>query len=55
MQTSELNVGAIISDGTVSKDDNDAHVIRQSPKYDPNGTMRKGEQIDLYITKNPPQ
>jgi eukaryotic-like serine/threonine-protein kinase len=55
IQTSELNVGAIISDGTVSKDDNDAHVIRQSPKYDPNGTMRKGEQIDLYITKSPPQ
>ena len=51
IQTNELHVGTIIPDGTVSKDDNDAMVYRQSPKYDPNGTMRKGEQIDLYITK----
>jgi beta-lactam-binding protein with PASTA domain len=54
IQTSELSVGAIIPDGTVSKDDNDAYVYRQSPKFDANGTMRKGEQIDLYITKNEP-
>jgi beta-lactam-binding protein with PASTA domain len=54
IQTSELSVGTIIPDGTVSKDDNDAYVYRQSPKYDASGTMRKGEQIDLYITKNKP-
>lgn len=54
IQTSELSVGTIIPDGTVTKDDTDAYVYRQSPKYDPNGTMRKGEQIDLYITKNKP-
>jgi beta-lactam-binding protein with PASTA domain len=52
IQTSELSVGAIIPDGTVSKDDENAEVYRQSPKHDPNGTMRKGEQIDLYITKS---
>ena len=54
IQTSELNVGTIIPDGTVTKDDADAYVYRQSPKYDASGTMRKGEQIDLYITKNKP-
>ncbi len=54
IQTSELSVGTIIPDGTVEKDDNEAYVYRQSPKYNPDGTMRKGEQIDLYITKNPP-
>jgi len=32
-----------------------AYVRRQSPKYDPNGTMRKGEQIDLYITQDKPR
>ncbi len=55
IQTSELNVGTIIPDGTVTKDDLNAYVYRQSPKYDPNGTMRKGEQIDLYITIDKPQ
>ena len=54
IQTSELSVGTVIPDATVSIDDNDAFVYRQSPKYDDTGTMRKGEQIDLYITKNPP-
>lgn len=54
IQTSELGIGTVISDGTVSIDDNEAFVYRQSPKYDAIGTMRKGEQIDLYITKNPP-
>ena len=54
IQTSELSVGTIIPDGTVTKEDNDAYVYRQSPKYDASGTMRKGEQIDLYITKNKP-
>lgn len=55
IQTSELNVGTIIPDGTVTKDDLNAYVYRQSPKFDPNGTMRKGEQIDLYITIDKPQ
>ncbi|MBL7829034.1 MAG: PASTA domain-containing protein [Saprospiraceae bacterium] len=54
IQTNELSVGSILSDGTTTKDDKDAYVYRQTPKYDPNGTMRKGEQIDLYITKEMP-
>jgi len=54
IQTSELNVGTVIPDGTVTKDDLNAYVYRQSPKYDANGTMRKGEQIDLYITAEKP-
>ncbi|MDO8365636.1 MAG: PASTA domain-containing protein [Saprospiraceae bacterium] len=53
LQTSELSTGTIIKDGTVTDEEN-AYVWRQSPKYDPNGTMRKGEQIDLYITQDRP-
>ena len=55
IQTRELSIGAVIPDGTVDKDDPLAYVYRQSPKYDPNGIMRKGEQIDLYITRDEPQ
>lgn len=54
LQTSELSIGTVIKDGTVT-DEESAYVWRQSPKYDPNGTMRKGEQIDLYITQDRPQ
>ena len=53
LQTSELSIGTVIKDGTVSDPEN-AYVYRQSPKYDPNGTMRKGEPIDLYITQDRP-
>lgn len=53
LQTSELSIGTVIKDGTVS-DQESAYVWRQSPKFDPNGTMRKGEQIDLYITQDKP-
>ncbi len=53
IQASDLSVGAIIPDGTVV-DIETAFVYRQSPKYDPNGTMRKGEMIDLYITQDKP-
>lgn len=55
IQTSELSVGAVIPDGTTSEDDQAAYVYRQSPKHDPNGTMRKGEQIDLYLTAEKPK
>lgn len=53
LQTSELSVGTIIKDASVT-DPESAYVWRQMPKYDPNGTMRKGEQIDLYITQDKP-
>ena len=55
IQTSELSVGTIIPDGTTSADDQASYVYRQSPKHDPNSTMRKGEQIDLFITKEWPE
>lgn len=54
VQTSDLSVGAIIPNGTVT-DPETAYVYRQSPKYDANGIMRKGEQIDLYITQDKPR
>lgn len=54
LQSSGLNVGAVIVDGTVTDQPN-AYVDRQSPKFDPNGTMRRGESIDLYLTQEKPQ
>lgn len=55
IQTSELSVGTIIPDATTTADDLSAYVYRQSPKFDPNGSMRKGSQIDLFITKEWPE
>lgn len=55
IQTSELSVGAVIPDGTTTADDQSAYVYRQSPRHDLNSTMRKGEQIDLYITAEKPK
>ncbi len=54
IQASNLSVGSIIKDGTVT-DDQNAYVYRQAPRYDPNGTMRVGEQIDLYLTQEKPK
>jgi beta-lactam-binding protein with PASTA domain len=53
VQASDLSVGTIHSDATIT-DPETAYVYRQSPKFDPNGTMRKGEQVDLYITQQRP-
>ncbi|MDX1912608.1 MAG: PASTA domain-containing protein [Saprospiraceae bacterium] len=53
LQTSELSIGTIIKDATVT-DEESAYVWRQSPKFDPHGTMRKGERIDLYLTQDRP-
>lgn len=54
IQASDLSVGDIIPDATVTDPDN-AYVQRQRPKYGPNETMRKGEQVDLYITQERPK
>ncbi|MEO6040152.1 MAG: PASTA domain-containing protein, partial [Saprospiraceae bacterium] len=54
IQTSNLSVGSIIKDGTVT-DQQNAYVYRQTPRFDPNGTMRVGEQIDLYLTQEKPK
>ncbi len=51
--SSNLNVGAVIKDATVV-DEMSAYVWRQSPPYDPNGILRIGEQIDLYLTQELP-
>lgn len=53
LSASNLNVGAVINDGTVV-DQMSAYVWRQSPPYDPNGTLRVGEQVDLYLTQELP-
>ncbi len=54
IQASNLSVGSIIKDGTVT-DEQNAYVYRQTPRFDPNGTMRVGEQVDLYLTQQKPK
>lgn len=53
LSVSNLNVGSVINDGTVV-DQMSAYVWRQSPPYAPNGTLRVGEQVDLYLTQELP-
>jgi beta-lactam-binding protein with PASTA domain len=54
IQSSDLALGQVIKDATITNPET-AYVWRQSPKYDPNAIMRKGEQIDLYITQEKPK
>ena len=54
IQTNNLNVGTVIADATVSNRET-AWVWRQTPRYDANGIMRVGEQIDLYLTQEKPK
>jgi len=53
ISSSNLSIGAVIHDGTVV-DPLSAYVWRQTPQHDPEGTMRVGEQIDLYLTQELP-
>lgn len=53
IQTSNLNVGAVIKDATVVNELS-AYVWRQSPPYSPTELMRVGEQIDLFLTQEEP-
>ncbi|MCC6461118.1 MAG: PASTA domain-containing protein [Saprospiraceae bacterium] len=53
ISSSQLNIGTVQRDASVT-DEQNAYVWRQFPKYDANGTMRVGEQIDLYITQEKP-
>ncbi|MCC7505978.1 MAG: PASTA domain-containing protein [Saprospiraceae bacterium] len=53
IQTSNLSVGSVIKDASVV-DPNSAWVWRQTPAFNPNETMRVGEQIDLYLTQEKP-
>lgn len=54
VRTSNLSIGSIIADGTIT-DEQNAYVYRQRPGFEPSGTMRVGEQIDLYITQERPK
>ncbi|MBK7410605.1 MAG: PASTA domain-containing protein [Saprospirales bacterium] len=49
--TLDLNIGNIKSDVTVT-DQTSAYVYNQKPE--PGQTIRVGEQVDLYITQDPP-
>ena len=53
ISSSNLSVGAVIHDGTVENEQT-AYVWRQTPKFEPDATMRVGEQIDLYLTQAKP-
>ncbi len=54
VQSAQLNLGSVVKDATVT-DPEHAHVYRQTPRYDPNGKMRVGEQVDLYLTQEVPK
>lgn len=54
IQASELSVGQIHADPSVN-DPETAYVYKQTPKYGPEETMRKGEQVELWITQERPK
>lgn len=54
IETSGLTLGTIIKDASVTNPAA-AYVWRQKPAFDPNGAMRKGELIDLYLTQEKPK
>ncbi|MBL7774837.1 MAG: PASTA domain-containing protein [Saprospiraceae bacterium] len=51
--SSNLSIGAVIKDATVFNEET-AYVWRQNPPFEASGTMRVGEQIDLYLTQEMP-
>ncbi|MCC7244521.1 MAG: PASTA domain-containing protein [Saprospiraceae bacterium] len=54
IQSSELTLGMVTKDASVTNPET-AYVWRQNPTYDPLAIMRKGEQIDLYLTQERPK
>jgi beta-lactam-binding protein with PASTA domain len=48
-----LNIGTVVKDATVT-DETSAYIYRQEPRYSTSGTVRVGEQIDIYLTQNRP-
>jgi beta-lactam-binding protein with PASTA domain len=54
IESSSLSVGAVIKDATVTNPAT-AFVWKQSPAYDPNGTMNIGQSVDLFLTQEAPQ
>ena len=53
LEASNLSVGTVIKDETVT-DEEIAFVWRQTPPFDPSGTLRVGNAIDLYLTAQRP-
>lgn len=54
MKGYSLNSGAIVADETVT-DTLDAYIYKQVPEYGAGNTIRIGEPIDLFITKERPE
>jgi len=48
-----LNIGSVIKDETVTNEYT-AYIYRQMPRYKTSGSMRIGEQIDIYLTQKRP-
>lgn len=48
-----LNIGSIVTDATVTNKYS-AYVWRQIPRHSSSGTIRIGEQIDIYLTQYKP-
>lgn len=53
VSSSNLNVGSIVKDATVS-DQYSAYVWKQVPRYSRSGSIRIGEQVDIYLTQYRP-
>jgi beta-lactam-binding protein with PASTA domain len=53
LESSGLSVGAVIKDASVTSPAT-AYVWKQTPAYDPNGTVRLGQAIDLFLTQELP-
>ena len=47
-------MGTVVKDATVTNQET-AYIWKQTPKYNPNEIMRKGESIDLYLTQEKPK
>lgn len=48
-----LNIGSVIKDATV-RDESTAYIYKQVPGYRASGSVRVGEQIDIYLTQQRP-
>ncbi len=54
IEASGLSLGTVVKDATVTNQET-AYIWKQTPKYNPNEIMRKGESIDLYLTQEKPK
>ncbi|MFK7810445.1 MAG: hypothetical protein AB8F74_21750, partial [Saprospiraceae bacterium] len=49
-----LNIGSVIKDATVTNETT-AYIYKQVPRYRASGSVRVGEQIDIYLTQRRPE